>query len=125
MHALLLALLLAVAANATGDGEWDWSRTHTWMMMNIRGSKMTSYQAKFSATHYDIVGIGGIFDGSPHSGEVTQAAAAMQLKQINPKVKVIIYRNSDIVISGELHSDLEFGLHPEWILFVKHYPTGF
>eukprot|EP00729_Bicosta_minor_P013734 gene13734-9718_t len=118
MLALLLALLSGAAHSNAVDGgeEWDWSRTHTWMLVNIRGSRMSPYQAQFSATNYDIVGVGGIFDGKPNSGEVTQAAAAMQLKQINPNVTVLIYRNSGIVIEGELDSDLEFAAHPEWIL---------
>ena len=37
----------------------DWSRTHTWMEFNIRGNRMTPFQAQFAATHYDIIGIGG------------------------------------------------------------------
>jgi hypothetical protein len=118
---MLPLILVAAAAGAAhvqahGSDDWDWSRTHTWVMFNIRGQRMTPYQAEFMATHYDIVGIGGTFDGGPHSGEVEQAAAAKQLKQYNDKVKVLIYRNSNLVIDGELQSDLEFDSHPEWIL---------
>ena len=63
-----------------------------------------------------MVGVGGTFDGGPHSGEVTQAAAAMQIKSYSNKVVTLIYRNSNVVIEGELESDLEFQAHPEWIL---------
>jgi hypothetical protein len=86
------------------------------MEFNIRGKQMTPYQAEFAAMHYDIIGIGGTFDGGPNSGEVTQAAAAMQLKKFNKNIKILIYRNSNVVIGGELQSDLEFQAHPEWIL---------
>lgn len=77
---------------------------------------MSASQAQWAAKHYDIIGIGGTFDGGPHSGEVTQAAAAMQLKRANPNVTTLIYRNSNVVIVGELQSDLEFVQHPEWTL---------
>ena len=92
---LLAAVAMAPLGSVTSatDG-WDWSRTHTWMEFNIRNGVMTSEQAQFAATHYDIIGIGGTFDGGPHSGEVTQAAAAMQLKQYNSAVRTLIYRNS-------------------------------
>ena len=121
MRSLIVLLLVAATVATTSidrsydDKDWDWSRTHTWMEFNIRGKRMTPYQAEFAATHYDIIGIGGTFDGGPNSGEVTQAAAAKQLKQFNKNIKVLIYRNSNVVLEGELQSDLEFQAHPEWI----------
>ena len=29
---------------------------------------------------------------------------------------ILVYRNTNLVIEGELHSDLEFHAHPEWML---------
>ena len=63
-----------------------------------------------------MVGIGGTFDGGSYSGEMKQAAAAMQIKSYNSDVVILIYRNSNVVIEGQLQSDLKFQAHPEWIL---------
>ena len=98
--------------NTTSGDDWDWSRTRTWMLYS-QGPPLTEAQARFAATHFDIIGPGGAADGHPNSGEVTQAAAAAHLKRYNPKVVIIIYRNTNLVIEGELHSDLEFQAHPE------------
>ena len=75
----------SLVADAT-TSTWDWSRTHTWMEFNIRNGVMSPARANFAADHYDMIGIGGTFDGGPQSGEVTQAAAAKQLKQLNSKM---------------------------------------
>lgn len=77
---------------------------------------MTDAEARFAATHYDIIGIGGTFGSPPHHGEAAQAAAAKQLKLHNANVTVLIYRNSNLVIDGQLQSDLVFDAHPEWLL---------
>ena len=77
---------------------------------------MTDAEARFAATHYDIIGIGGTFGSEPHHGEAAQAAAAKQLKLHNANVTVLIYRNSNLVIDGQLQSDLVFDAHPEWLL---------
>lgn len=90
----VVAVVIAMRDDPGQISDWDWSRTHTWMEFNIRGKQMTPYQAQFAANHYDIIGIGGTFDGGPHSGEVTQAAAAKQLKNYNEKIKVVVYRHS-------------------------------
>ena len=39
-----------------------------------------------------------------------------ELKKYNKNIKVLVYRNSNLVIEGGLHSDLEFLAHPEWTL---------
>ena len=85
-------------------------------MLYSQGPPLTEEQARFAATHFDIIGPGGAADGHPNAGEVTQAAAAAQLKRYNPKVVILIYRNTNLVIEGVLHSDLEFQSHPEWML---------
>jgi hypothetical protein len=79
-------------------------------------SPMTAEQAQFAATHYDIIGIGGTFGSAKNEGEAAQAAAAKLLKRFNSKVKVLIYRNTNLVIDGQLESDLVFKAHPEWVL---------
>eukprot|EP00912_Choanoflagellata_sp_UC4_P001670 UC4_evm7s1059 len=116
LTACIFALLFGTPAQHIKNNDWNWSRTRTWMEFNIRNAAMTEYQAKFAATHYDIIGIGGTFDGGPYSGEKTQAAAAKKLKSYNSAVRTLIYRNSDVVIVGELNSDREFQSHPEWIV---------
>ena len=50
----------------------------------------------------DIIGIGGTFGGGPNTGEAAQAAAAKHLKQYNSKVVILIYRNTNVVIDGQL-----------------------
>ena len=110
------AATTATAAAATAaSASWDWSRTRTWMEIS-NYSPMTAAEARFAATHYDIIGIGGTFGGKPNSGEAAQAAAAKLLKLYNPKVVVLIYRNTNLVIDGQLRSDLEFKAHPGWVL---------
>ena len=71
----------------------------TWMEIS-NYVPMTAADAKFAATHYDIIGIGGTFGSGANGGEVAQAAAAKQLKQYNSKVVVLIYRNTEVVIVG-------------------------
>ena len=112
----------------TAADDWDWSYTHSWSLVNTNGRMgaaglLTDYEAKFLATHNDIVGVGGTFGeaagGVPvvyAHGEAAQAAAAKQLKSYNPNVKVIIYRNSGINIDGQLQACKEFDNHPEWLL---------
>jgi len=100
---------------ATRHDDWDWSRTHTWLMFNIRGP-LTDDDARRVANRYDIVAIGGLFDYTPNTGEAAQADAAAAIKRHNPNATTLIYRNSQVVIEGELHSDLEFQAHPEWII---------
>jgi len=99
----------------SNDDDWDWSRTRTWLLYSS-GPELTEAQARFAATHFDIIGPGGADETVPNSGEVTQAAAAAHLKRYNPNVIITIYRNTNLVIEGELHSDLEFQAHPEWML---------
>jgi hypothetical protein len=80
-----------------------------WMEFGTGGKPLTPcHQAEFAAMNYDIIGVGGVGVGVPYQGEVAQAAAAMQLKKYNKNTKVLIYRNSNPVIEGGLHSDLEF-----------------
>lgn len=112
----LLLAATAVATTSNDADDWDWSRTHMWMEFGTGGKPLTPYQAEFAAMHYDIIGVGGVGVRVPYQGEVAQAAAAMQLKKYNKNIKVLIYRNSNLVIEGGLHSDLEFLAHPEWTL---------
>jgi hypothetical protein len=105
----------AAAVAAAAPARWDWSRTRTWMEVS-NYAPMTDAEARFAATHYDIIGIGGTFGSEPHHGEAAQAAAAKQLKLHNANVTVLIYRNSNLVIDGQLQSDLVFDAHPEWLL---------
>ena len=113
---LLVSLALGPVGSAASHDDWDWSRTHTWLMFNIRGAPLTDDDARRVANRYDIVGIGGLFDGAPNTGEAAQADAAAAIKRHNPNATTLIYRNSGVVLEGELHSDLEFQAHPEWIV---------
>ena len=129
-HAVLLSGVIASATAALGAGsaadDWDWSYTHSWGLVNTNGRHgaagvLTDYEANFLANNNDIVGVGGTFGeacgpGVYAHGEAAQAAAAKQLKSHNPNVKVIIYRNSDINIDGQLQACKEFDAHPEWLL---------
>lgn len=110
----LCACALPVVVSHQGT-TWDWSRTQTWALVN-KNAPFTIYEANFSATHYDIVGVGGTFGGAPNSGEVMQAAGIADLKKYNKNVKTLIYRNTDVNINGQLAADKQFLAHPEWIL---------
>ena len=113
---LLFALFLLLPPSLnTLSREWDWSRTRTWAEYNM-GRMMTASEAEFVATHYDVVGLGGIFGAHLNTAEVVQAAAAAQLKSFNKKLKVIIYRNSDLDLGFAEKASLEFRRHPEWLL---------
>ena len=86
---LCLTVAGSGAAAAAAPPRWDWSRTRTWMEVS-NYVPMTDAEARFAATHYDIIGIGGTFGSPPHHGEAAQAAAAKQLKLHNANVTVLI-----------------------------------
>jgi hypothetical protein len=129
--ALCQILLLLVACFNTvqahfnaADDDWDWSRTRTWALVG-QNDYLTNEQANFLATHYDIIGLGGAFGyGDPSSKpglpvneyELGEAAAAKQLKDINPDVKIIVYRNSQLYIGEAFACGKTFEAHPEWTL---------
>jgi hypothetical protein len=88
-------------------------------MLANTGHTLTDVEANFLVSHYDIIGLGGTF-GVKGKAEVMQAATAKQLKsaaaaQGNDQLKVIIYRNSEVMIN-ESQADVEFNSHPEWRL---------
>lgn len=117
----VLAALQVVDGMALSRPRVEWNRTQTWALIGWT-EYLTVAQATFLATHYDLIGLGGNF-GAPmeYADELGEAAAAKQLKEINPDLKVIIYRNSQVYISKALAAGRVFEQHPEWRL---HNTTG-